>query len=151
VKSVEYLASGKVESIEELERAILENPKFKKFNNSPELDRNWNWRDKDFTYSYTRNKDQPGYIGSYCMDALSMALFLALHTNSYYEAVLWAANMGGDSDTVGAITGQICGAMYGISKEMLNLYSDMPDCSTKRLHLFIVALKLARHESLGKK
>jgi ADP-ribosylglycohydrolase len=85
------------------------------------------------------------------MDALSMALFLAYHTDSYYEAALWATNMGGDSDTVGAICGQITGAMYGLSREMLTLYSEMPDCFSGRLHLFIVASKLARHEAIKTK
>jgi ADP-ribosylglycohydrolase len=31
--------------------------------------------------------------------------------------------MGGDCDTVGAIAGQIAGAMYGIDIDMLTLYS----------------------------
>lgn len=31
--------------------------------------------------------------------------------------------MGGDCDTVGSIAGQIAGALYGISSEMLELYS----------------------------
>lgn len=73
-----------MEPIELFNKQDETNPKFKKFNKSPELDRNWNWRTKDFTYSDTRNKDQPGYIGSYCMDALAMALFLAYHTDSFY-------------------------------------------------------------------
>ena len=87
VITVEYLARGLMETTSIFEEAIKANPKYKKFNKSPELDRNWNWRSKDFTYSDTRNKDQPGYIGSYCMDALSMALFLAYHTDSYCLAV----------------------------------------------------------------
>jgi ADP-ribosyl-[dinitrogen reductase] hydrolase len=114
--TVECLAKGLQEQKELFEQAAKENKKFTKFNKSPELDRNWNWRSKEFTYSETRNKDQPGYIGSYCMDALAMALFLAYHTDSFYEAALWATNMGGDSDTVGAICGQITGAMYGLSR-----------------------------------
>ena len=30
--------------------------------------------------------------------------------------------MGGDCDTVGSIAGQIAGALYGVSDEMLRLY-----------------------------
>lgn len=56
-----------------------------------------------------------------------MALHIAYNTESFLEAALWAVNMGGDCDTVGAIAGQITGAMYGIDKEMLRLYSEMPD------------------------
>jgi ADP-ribosylglycohydrolase len=33
--------------------------------------------------------------------------------------------MGGDCDSVGAIAGQIAGAMYGIDDEMIKLYSEM--------------------------
>lgn len=42
-------------------------------------DRNWNWKDKNYTYSPTRLDHMPGYIGSYCMDALSMALHIIWH------------------------------------------------------------------------
>lgn len=84
------------------------------FNHSLQ-DRNWNWKSADYTYSPCRNKQQPGYIGSYCMDALSMALHTVWHTNSFKQCALWNANMGGDCDTVGAIAGQIAGAIYGIT------------------------------------
>lgn len=40
---------------------------------------------------------------------------------------LMNANMGGDCDTVGAIAGQIAGAIYGIDEDMLKLYSQMVD------------------------
>jgi ADP-ribosyl-[dinitrogen reductase] hydrolase len=88
--------------------------KFSKFNPSVE-ERNWNWKDENFTYSPYRAKKQPDYIGSYCMDALSMALHTVWHTQSFKECVLMNANMGGDCDTIGAIAGQICGGIYGIN------------------------------------
>lgn len=40
--------------------------------------------------------------------------------------------MGGDCDTVGAIAGQIAGAIYGINEEMLHLYGQMVDATTER-------------------
>lgn len=53
-------------------------------NNNPELsDRDWNWKNPDFTYSEFRAKRQPGYIGSYCMDALSMALHIIWQKKSF--------------------------------------------------------------------
>jgi ADP-ribosyl-[dinitrogen reductase] hydrolase len=55
---------------------------FLQFNKSPD-DRNWNWKDANFTYSPRRLKQQPGYIGSYCMDALSMALHTVWHTKNF--------------------------------------------------------------------
>jgi len=47
------------------------------------MDRNWNWRDKDFEYSPTRLRQNSGYIGSYCMDGLSMALHIVYYTESF--------------------------------------------------------------------
>ena len=42
------------------------------------------------------------------------------------------ANMGGDCDTVGAIAGQIAGAIYGVDSDVLELYSQMEDAKQKR-------------------
>jgi len=78
-------------------------------------DRNWNWKDSNFKYSEARAKKDPGYVGGYCMDAFSMALHCIWTTDSFSEAVLKAANLCGDSDTVAAITGQMAGAIYGAS------------------------------------
>lgn len=44
-----------------------------------------------------------------------MALHTVWHSKSFKECILKNANMGGDCDTVGAIAGQICGAIYGIN------------------------------------
>jgi ADP-ribosyl-[dinitrogen reductase] hydrolase len=76
-------------------------------------DRNWNWRSRCFRYSPTRAREHPDYIGSYSMDALSMALHCVWSTSSFQAAVLQCANLCGDSDTTAAITGQIAGATYG--------------------------------------
>jgi len=57
----------------------------------------------------------PGYIGSYAMDGLAMALHILYKTKSFSEALLKAVNLRGDADTVGAITGQIAGCFYGCS------------------------------------
>jgi ADP-ribosyl-[dinitrogen reductase] hydrolase len=77
------------------------------------VDRNWNWKDKSFTYSPSRTNQQRGYVGSYCMDAMSMAFYRCYHSDDYLDAVLRAAGMGGDADSVGSIVGQILGAYYG--------------------------------------
>lgn len=57
------------------------------------------------------------------MDALSMALHIVWHKESFRECILWAVNMGGDCDTVGAIVGQIAGAAYGFDADMLDFYA----------------------------
>ena len=76
------------------------------------------------------------------MDALSMALHTVWNTESFKEMALMNANMGGDCDTVGAIAGQIAGAVYGIDEEMLKLYSQMVDFNKERYEVFLKAYKL---------
>lgn len=49
----------------------------------------------------------------YVVESLEAALWCFLHTNSYAEAILRAANLGDDADTTAAICGQIAGAYYG--------------------------------------
>ena len=50
----------------------------------------------------------------YIVDTLEAVLWCTLNSNSYEEAVLKAVNLGNDTDTIGAITGGICGCIYGI-------------------------------------
>lgn len=55
------------------------------------------------------------------MDGLAMALHLVWTKKSFKECAIWAANMGGDCDTVGAIACQIAGALSDkILCEVLN-------------------------------
>ncbi len=122
--SVQFLARGKCESEQLFHRHCEENRKFKSFNKSV-MDRNWNWREESHTYAPTRLKQQPGYIGSYCMDALAMALHTVWFSTSWKEVALRNADMGGDCDTVGSIAGQIAGALYGLEPGLLELYSQM--------------------------
>ena len=90
-----------------------ESPELNSFCKGPE-DRDWNWKKPEFTYSKTRVNDNSGYIGSYAMDGLSMALHCVYTTEAFTDALLKIVNMGGDSDTVGSIGGQIAGAIYGV-------------------------------------
>ena len=57
--------------------------------------------------------------------------------------------MGGDCDTVGSIAGQIAGALYGISSEMLELYSEMQDFKEGRYEVFLKAYKIATKSKLS--
>jgi len=77
--------------------------------------RRWDWRSSEHRYCENRAKEQPGYIGSYAMDAVSMALHCVYTTRSFEEATLKAANLRGDSDSVCAVVGQLAGALYGAS------------------------------------
>jgi len=90
---------------------------YKLATNEPEendpINRNWNWKDPNFKYSPARAQQQPGYVGSYAMDAMSMALHVLYTTDSFKSALLKSANLRGDSDSVSAVVGQMAGALYG--------------------------------------
>jgi ADP-ribosyl-[dinitrogen reductase] hydrolase len=51
----------------------------------------------------------------YVIDTLEAAIWCFYNTDSFDEAVLLATNLGDDTDTVAAVTGQIAGAYYGLS------------------------------------
>jgi len=78
-------------------------------------DRNWNWKDPQYQYSPSRASQQPEYVGSYCMDALAMAMHCIWTTSTFQDAIIKVANLCGDADTVASVTGQIAGAIYGVS------------------------------------
>ncbi|KZC01274.1 ADP-ribosylglycohydrolase family protein [Methylobacterium radiotolerans] len=51
----------------------------------------------------------------YVVDSLESAFWCLSETTTFRDAVLLAVNLGDDADTVGAITGQLAGATYGVS------------------------------------
>jgi len=51
---------------------------------------------------------------AYVLDTLKAALWCFLTTTSFENAVVTAVNLGGDTDTVGAVCGALAGASYGI-------------------------------------
>ncbi len=51
----------------------------------------------------------------YVVHTFEAACWSVYNTNSFKDAVLLAANLGDDADTVGAVAGQIAGAIYGLS------------------------------------
>jgi len=59
----------------------------------------------------TRNEvKSSGYV----RHTLDAACWSVANTSSFADAVLLAVNLGDDADTVGAVTGQIAGALYGL-------------------------------------
>lgn len=49
------------------------------------------------------------------MFTLEAALWCVENSTSFAAAILKAVNLGDDADTVGAVTGQLAGARYGIN------------------------------------
>ncbi len=64
------------------------------------------WRDK--TEAQIRST---GYV----VDTLEAALWCVDRSDTFRDAVLRAANLGHDADTVAAVTGQLAGALWGLS------------------------------------
>ncbi len=50
----------------------------------------------------------------YVVHTLEAALWAVDRTDSFSEAAVLAVNLGGDADTVGAVAGQLAGALYGM-------------------------------------
>lgn len=51
----------------------------------------------------------------YVIDTLEAALWCTEQAENFEEALVLAVNLAGDADTVGAVTGQIAGAVFGLS------------------------------------
>lgn len=49
----------------------------------------------------------------YVVDTLEAVLWVFLNASSYREAIIASINLGGDTDTIGAITGSLAGILYG--------------------------------------
>ncbi len=52
---------------------------------------------------------------AFVLDTLCTALWAVLRTDSFEDALVLAVNLGGDADTVAAVTGALAGALYGES------------------------------------
>lgn len=66
----------------------------------------------DYKLVFSLSKDELKPSG-YVFDTLVCALWCFINTSSFEDAVCEAANLGGDADTVAAITGGIAGVYYG--------------------------------------
>jgi ADP-ribosyl-[dinitrogen reductase] hydrolase len=53
---------------------------------------------------------------AYVLDTLQTSLWCFWNTASFEEAMVSAVNLGGDTDTNGAVTGALAGAYYGLSQ-----------------------------------
>ena len=51
----------------------------------------------------------------YVLDTLEAALWSVDQAGSFHDSVVLAVNLGGDADTIGAVTGQLAGALHGMS------------------------------------
>ncbi len=64
----------------------------------------------DFTTKIEDEVHSSGYV----IHSLEASLWSFYHTDTFEKAILKSVNLGDDADTVGAITGQLVGAFYGV-------------------------------------
>lgn len=68
----------------------------------------------DLNFITKKNRDYGANPTGYVVDSLDCALYAFWDRSaSFEEAVAWAANQGGDADTIAAICGGLAGAYYG--------------------------------------
>lgn len=76
---------------------------------------NKNYYKMDFKLAEIRD----GYVfNESCQGTVPQAIEAFLESNSFEDAVRNAISIGGDSDTIAAITGSIAGAYYGVPTEL---------------------------------
>jgi ADP-ribosyl-[dinitrogen reductase] hydrolase len=97
--------------------------------------------------SHVRNRDYEEKVrdeiksDGYVVSTLEAAMWSVWKTNNFRDALLLAVNLGDDADTVGAVAGQIAGAIYGVDEipeewktglaegnRILNLGQQLFDC-----------------------
>lgn len=72
----------------------------------------------------------------YCVSSLICAMNAIRDTDSFEDALVAAVNLGGDADTIGAITGGLAGAIYGVNGiplRWVNKLANQPNRKTVRL------------------
>ncbi|RAZ85375.1 ADP-ribosylglycohydrolase family protein [Mesorhizobium hawassense] len=69
----------------------------------------------DLSAMSTRQREDISSAG-HAPATLDAACWCVATTDDFRSAVLKAANLGDDADTVGAVTGQLAGALYGLSR-----------------------------------
>lgn len=96
--------------------------------------------DKEY---YPMNFTLDGIRDSYrfnetCQDTVPQALMAFFESTSYEDAIRNAISIGGDSDTLGAITGAVAGAYYGVQDDIaLKALSYMDDTQKNIYEKFV--------------
>lgn len=71
-------------------------------------------------YDLKKEVMKPQYFHINCVETVKQSLIAFLDSNSFEDAIRNAISFGGDSDTIGAITGSIASAYYGIPTDIYN-------------------------------
>ena len=72
-----------------------------------------------YSLNFTLDEIRPTYrFNETCMDTVPQAIEAFLESADFEDAIRCAISVGGDSDTLAAITGGIAGAFYGVPQEL---------------------------------
>lgn len=74
--------------------------------------------------------------------SVPVAIGAFLFTNSFEEAVITAVNVGGDTDTIGAMTGALAGAYYGLDSIPARWCEGIEDGPKGKVYILTLAKKL---------
>lgn len=75
----------------------------------------------------------------YCVDSLKCAMYAWAHTTNFKAALVTAVNLGGDADTIGAICGGLCGAVYGYNDIPAEWIAYLSEADRERLNAAVAA------------
>lgn len=112
--------------------------------------------EKEYGYNLSRTLDEirPSYqFNETCQDTVPQAIIAFLESTDFEDAIRNAISLGGDSDTLAAITGSIAEAAYGVPawiKDKAYSYLDEPLKEVlRRWRNYIVSLKAVTSKSTG--
>lgn len=72
-----------------------------------------------YILDFTIDKIRPKYrFDASCQGSVPQAIEAFLESESFEDAIRIAVSLGGDSDTIAAMTGSIAGAYYGVPNEL---------------------------------
>lgn len=92
-------------------------------------------QDKYYDLNFTLDEIRSTYrFNETCQDTVPQAIQAFLESTSFEDAIRNAISIGGDSDTLAAITGAIAGAFYGVPEELKNKALKYLDKTLLRLY-----------------
>ena len=103
------IVEDREESYHEMQKSIKSFVKDKEFN--PEEIRLF---DRILEYNIADYSEDSIYSKGYVLDSLESSIWCFLTTNDFRTSVLKSVNLGGDTDTTGAINGGLAGLYYGV-------------------------------------
>ncbi len=86
----------------------------------------------------------------YVVHTLEAALWCVGRTDNFADALVLAVNLGDDADTVGAVTGQLAGALYGLAgipARWLDVLAWREDIERRAISLLAAGASLRRGEA----